>query len=104
MSEQHQRELGERVEALVVARFGGQYRAAFAHYDANGDGMISKDELKTFLGEAGVGRSWTRWAWAEGIVDKLDANGDGVISWSEFAAAFGGSEKADANGSDAAPG
>jgi hypothetical protein len=66
--------------------------------------MISKDELKTFLGEAGVGRSWTRWAWAEGIVDKLDANGDGVISWSEFAAAFGGSEKADANGSDAAPG
>jgi Ca2+-binding EF-hand superfamily protein len=87
-SEQNKQELREKVAALVAARFGGDDRAAFAHYDANNDGLISKDELKTMLGEAGVGSSWTRWAWAAGIIEELDANGDGLISWPEFAAAL----------------
>jgi len=85
-SEQNKEELRGKVSALVAARFGGHHRAAFAHYDANHDGLINKDELKTLLGEAGVGSSWTRWAWAAGIIEELDANRDGLISWPEFAA------------------
>ena len=87
-TEENKRELRDRVSALVGDRFGGDYRAAFGHYDADHDGAISKDELKALLADAGVGSSWTRWAWADGIIEELDANGDGVISWPEFAAAF----------------
>ena len=87
-SEQNKQELRDKLAALVAARFGGDYEAAFGHYDANHDGAISRDELKALLGDAGVGSSWTRWAWAAGIIDELDANGDGVISWPEFTAAF----------------
>jgi hypothetical protein len=87
-SEQNKQELRDKLAALVGARFGGDYEAAFGHYDADRDGAISRDELKALLGDAGVGSSWTRWAWAAGIIDELDANGDGVISWSEFATVF----------------
>jgi Ca2+-binding EF-hand superfamily protein len=91
-SEQNKQELRDKVSALVAERFGGYHRAAFAHYDANSDGLISKDELKALLGEAGVGSSWTRWAWAAGIIEELDANGDGLISWPEFAAVLEAAE------------
>lgn len=87
-SEQNKQELRDKVAALVGARFGGDYRAAFGHYDGNNDRTISKDELKALLGDAGVGSSWTRWAWAAGIIEELDADGDGLISWPEFAAVF----------------
>jgi Ca2+-binding EF-hand superfamily protein len=88
-SEQNKQELRDKLAALVGAKFGGDYRAAFGHYDANRDGSISKDELKALLADAGVGSGWTRWAWAAGIIEELDANGDGVIAWPEFAAVFG---------------
>jgi Ca2+-binding EF-hand superfamily protein len=89
-SEANRRELEEKVAAQVAARFGGDYRAAFAHYDADADGAISTDELKALLADAGVGSSWTRWAWASGIMAELDTNGDGVIARAEFEAVFGG--------------
>jgi hypothetical protein len=34
-SEQNKQELRDKVAALVGAKFGGDYRAAFGHYDAN---------------------------------------------------------------------
>ena len=89
-TEEQRHELEARVTALVAGRFGGDHKAAFAHYDANADGAISTDELKALLADAGVGSSWTRWAWAAGIMQELDSNGDGVIAWAEFAAVFGG--------------
>ncbi len=89
-SEEQRRELEGKVAALVGSRFGGDYRAAFGHYDADGDGAISKGELKALLKDAGVGSGLTRWVWADGVVEELDADGDGHISWAEFEAVFEG--------------
>lgn len=88
-SEENRRELAEKVTTLVTTRFGGDYRAAFGHYDANGDGAVSRDELKALLADAGVGNGLTRWAWAKGVVEELDINKDEVISWAEFEAVVG---------------
>jgi len=45
-SEKQKRELEEKLTALVATRFDGDCRAAFGHYDADGDGKINKSELK----------------------------------------------------------
>ena len=89
-SDEQKRELAEKVSALVATRFGGDYRAAFGHYDADRNGTISKDELKTLLADAGIGSGLTRWAWANGIIEAMDTDGDGTISWDEFDAVFQG--------------
>ena len=91
-SDGNKREVEAKVSAMVASRFGGDYRAAFAHFDADGDGAIGKDELTTLLSEAGIGSGLTRWAWAKGILDELDTDGDGAISWAEFGAVFRGGQ------------
>jgi Ca2+-binding EF-hand superfamily protein len=89
-SDDQRQEIDDKVTALVETRFGGDYRAAFAHYDADGNGVIDKDELKALLKDAGIGSGLTRWAWAGGIMGEVDTSGDGSISWAEFAAVFEG--------------
>jgi Ca2+-binding EF-hand superfamily protein len=89
-SDEKRREIDDKVTALVRTRFGGDYRAAFAHYDADGDGVISADELKVLLKDAGIGSGLTRWAWVKGIIAEVDTDGDGGISWAEFKAVFEG--------------
>jgi Ca2+-binding EF-hand superfamily protein len=91
-NEEKRQEIDDKMTALVKIRFGGDYRAAFAHYDADGNGVIDKDELKTLLSDAGIGSGLTRWAWAKGIIGEVDTSGDGSISWEEFAAVFEASE------------
>ena len=56
--------LEEKVAALVEARFGGDYRKAFDHYDSDHDGKVSKDELMALLQDAGIGNFLTRSTWA----------------------------------------
>jgi hypothetical protein len=91
-------ELKAKVGKLCDARFGGDYKKAFAHYDGDHDGLISKDELSELLSDAGVGNRITRGAWASGIIKKLDKNADEKISWAEFDAVFqsggGGTQRA----------
>jgi len=82
------RELEEKLLALVGNRFHGDRRAAFLHYDADGDGRVNKDELKRMLSDAEIGNGLTRWAWANGIIEELDKTGDGMISWDEFTSAL----------------
>ncbi len=83
-------EINDKVTALVKSRFGGDYKAAFAHYDADGNGVIDGGELKALLSDAGIGSGLTRWAWAKGIMGEVDTNADGGISWAEFEAVFQG--------------
>lgn len=87
-SDEQKQEVDDKVTALVATRFGGNYRAAFAHYVADGNDMIDKDELKALLKDAGIGNGLTRWAWAKGIMSVVDTSGDGTISWAEFEALF----------------
>lgn len=83
----NEKELKEKVGALVRGRYGNDYRKAFDHYDTDNDGAVSKDELKKLLADAGVGSGLTRGAWASGVIDKMDKGNDGKIQWAEFEAA-----------------
>jgi len=59
--------------------------AAFRVFDRNGDGRISKEELKLVMGESGVGDAMHTGAEAlQQIMDEVDANGDGEIDFREF--------------------
>jgi Ca2+-binding EF-hand superfamily protein len=81
------KELQAKVGKLVADQFGGDYHAAFAHYDNNKkDGKINKAELLELLKDAGIGNWLTRGAWANGIIAELDTDKDGTISAAEFEA------------------
>ncbi|QEL17456.1 EF-hand domain-containing protein [Limnoglobus roseus] len=73
-----------KVRRVVDARFGGDIRAAFDHYDTNRNGLMSMSELNALLADAGVGFWLTRWSWVNGVAHDLDANQDGRVSWAEF--------------------
>jgi len=83
-AESDEAELKAKVKAMVTAKFGGDYKRAFDHYDADHDGGISQGELKSMLSEAGVGNVVTRGTWASKIIEKMDSDGDGKIQWGEF--------------------
>jgi EF-hand domain pair len=84
----NERELKQKVSALVATKFGGDYKKAFDHYDADHDGGVDKSELGRLLSDAGVGNAFTRGAWTSGIITKLDSSKDAKIEWSEFEAVF----------------
>ena len=86
--DKHVTELKQKVGKLVDAQFGGDYKKAFAHYDGDHDGRMTKDEIKSMLSDAGVGNGLTRGAWADGILDKLDMNHDRGVQWGEFESVF----------------
>lgn len=58
-------------------------RAKFNEFDLDGDGSITKKELKTVLRSMG---SEMPEAEAEAMIHEADKNGDGVISFDEFKA------------------
>jgi calmodulin len=61
-----------------------ELKAAFSQMDANGDGYVTKDELKAML--AGLGETVE-----EAVVNEMiavaDTNGDGKVDFNEFVAA-----------------
>lgn len=86
----NEKELKEKVGALVSKRFGGDFQKAFTHYDSDKSGGVSRDEIVKLLADAGVGNGLTRGAWASGILKKLDRDENGAIEWTEFQSVFGG--------------
>jgi hypothetical protein len=69
---------------VVAGRFGGDYRAAFGHYNAVANVAIRKGVRKALPKDVGVGSGLTRWAWADGLIHELDADVDGHVSWDQF--------------------
>ena len=61
-----------------------ELKAAFQQMDANGDGFVTKDELKTMLSSLGEPVE-------DSVVDEMmavaDINGDGKVDFNEFVAA-----------------
>ena len=64
------------------------FRRAFALFDANGDGVISLDELKAILCRPTPLQPPLSEARAEQIMRELDTNGDGELSLDELAAGW----------------
>merc|ERR1712087_255606 len=60
--------------------------SAFRLFDKNGDGKISKDELKQVLHEGGSDIADAIGKELEAIMSDVDANGDGEIDFQEFMA------------------
>ena len=61
-----------------------ELKAAFQQMDANGDGYVTKDELKAMLSSLGEPVD-------DSVVDEMmavaDVNGDGKVDFNEFVAA-----------------
>ena len=87
-------ELKRKVADLVKRRFGGDYKKAFDSYDQDHDGKVTKDEILNLLKDADVGNAFTRGAWADGVLKKLDLDKDAGVSWAEFESVFQGSARA----------
>ena len=81
-------ELVAKIKALITEQFAGNARAAFDAF-AGADGLLDPDELKDVLAQAGIGTFLTRGFWADGVISRLDKDGDARISWPEFQAATG---------------
>lgn len=78
-------ELKAKIKSLVRAKFSGSYRTGFNHYDSDRDGKLDRGDLRRVLIDARVGSLFTHAMWINGILDQLDADGDGLLSWDEFA-------------------
>ena len=78
------------VKEYVAEAFGGDYRRAFDHADADKDGKVTRDELTAVLREAGVGNFLTRGLWAREAMKVVDLDSDGGVSWEEFSKALQG--------------
>jgi len=76
------------MKALIKEQIGGSSRAAFDAF-AGPDGKLDPDELKDVLAQAGIGNFVTRGLWVDGVISRLDKDGDARISWPEFQAATG---------------
>lgn len=85
-TDDQKRELKEKISVLIRDQHGGDAQAAFSHYAANG--MVDRTSLKNMLRDAGVGNAFTRGAWADGILEAVDADRDRKISWAEFASVY----------------
>ncbi len=89
MSERGKRELWGKVSALVGARFGGSFEAAFRHYDPHADGRAGWDGVSALLADAGAGNWSTRAAWSAEVMLGLDADRNGRVGPAAFVATYG---------------
>ncbi len=75
-------EAGAPAGALTAEQLG-ELREAFALFDKNGDGTISKDELAAVLVSLGEAAEPDD---VQMMLESVDANADGVIDFDEFVA------------------
>jgi Ca2+-binding EF-hand superfamily protein len=91
MASKEQEELIEKIQKLVVKKYGDtsleSMRKLFDEYDRDRDQKINADELERLLKDADVGNAFTRGAWVKGVIGAMDQNADKKIDWDEFTAA-----------------
>ncbi|KAK6945140.1 EF-hand domain [Dillenia turbinata] len=63
----------------------GELKRVFATFDKNGDGFITKQELRESLKNIGI---FMKEKDVEEMVEKMDSNGDGLIELGEFRKVF----------------
>ena len=88
-TDRNQEELVSKIKGLLLRSTGRTDRDSmqklFKSYDKDGNGRIGARELEQLLQDAGVGNGFTRGAWVDGIIKKLDTGKlDHEISWEEF--------------------
>lgn len=81
------KEVITKVQALVKAKFNGDFTAAFNHYDLDKNHKLGRKDLWGLLEDAGIGNVLTRKVWIDGVLAQLDKDGDGAISIPELALA-----------------
>ncbi len=80
-----EKELAEKLKAYVDKHFDGDYEAAFDYFDKDDDSYLSRAELIKALKKIDIGNWFTRGAWADGVLKKLDVSPkDGKLSWAEL--------------------
>ena len=89
MSERSKADLWDKVAALVGARFGGSFEAAFRHYGRDAGGRAGWDGVSALLADAGVGNWSTRTAWSAEVMLGLDRDLNGRVGPAAFAATYG---------------
>ena len=72
----------EKIETLVKEQFATE-QEAFAFFDENSDGKLSKSELKNLLKKAQIS-GFIRGIVADKLIEAYDTDSDGAINWSEF--------------------
>lgn len=83
-------EVTNKVNALAAYKYGDASPASvkklFLEYDADKNGLASKDEIKRLLDDAHVdlGTFIGNGMVAGAIIDEMDTNGDGQLSWDEY--------------------
>ncbi len=76
----------KKIEILITNHFKTP-EEAFAFFDENVDGKLSKSEIKNLLQEAKIS-GFIRGLIASKLIEGYDKDGDQLISWSEFKAAI----------------
>jgi len=83
-----QKELVQKIDTHLRRKYGNSsdssQRRLFQEHDKDGDGKINSDELDGLLKAADIGSAISRGFWVRGIINRMDTDGDGMISWDEY--------------------
>ncbi|WP_369999812.1 EF-hand domain-containing protein [Winogradskyella sp.] len=71
-----------KIQILITNHFNTP-EEAFAFFDKNGDGKLTKGEIKDLLKQAEIS-GFLRGVVSSKLIEGYDKDGDGLINWEEF--------------------
>ncbi|WP_282044436.1 EF-hand domain-containing protein [Winogradskyella flava] len=75
-------EILNKIQILITNHFSTP-EAAFAFFDKDGDGKLTKNEIKDLLKEAEI-NGFLRGIVSSKLIEGYDKDGDELIDWEEF--------------------